>query len=148
MTTYRPIAPADIEIVVEMMRDFYAIDGYPINAEASKSLFSEFLCNSHLGRAWIIETSEKIAGYVILTFVFSFEFGGRIAFVDELFIKKEYRGKGIGKEAIDFVKSEAQKLDLKLLYLEVEPHNENAKKLYLGKGFSRHSRELMIYRNE
>ncbi len=129
-----------------MMRDFYAIDGYPIDTEISKQLFRQFISDENLGRAWLIEKNGQILGYVILAFVFSFEFAGKIAFVDELYLKESARGKGIGKSTIDFVKSEAEKLEIKVLYLEVEHHNSNAKKLYLGKGFSEHKRQLLIYK--
>ncbi|MBD3583887.1 GNAT family N-acetyltransferase [Flavobacterium sp. D33] len=128
------------------MQDFYAIDGYPIDVEKSASLFRKFIREENLGKSWLIASDGDIAGYVIMTFVFSFEFAGTIAFVDELYIKDGFRGKGIGKETIDFVKSEAEKRDLKILYLEVEHHNSNAKKLYLDKGFSAHKRQLLVYK--
>lgn len=146
MTTYRPISESDIEILVGMMRDFYAIDGYPIDVEVSKGLFLQFISDENLGRAWLIEQDGNVLGYIILTFIFSFEFVGKIAFVDELYIKEEARGKGLGKSSIDFIKLEAEKLGLKLLYLEVEHHNSNAKKLYLRKGFSEHKRQLLIHK--
>ncbi|RZJ67249.1 MAG: GNAT family N-acetyltransferase [Flavobacterium sp.] len=128
------------------MVDFYAIDGYPIDVEKSKLLFDEFISDEKLGKAWLIEYENKTVGYVILTFVFNFEYGGKIAFVDELYIKDEMRGKGIGKDAIDFVKQQAVEIGLKLLYLEVEPHNSTAQKLYLDKGFAMHSRQLMLFK--
>ncbi|WP_290838857.1 GNAT family N-acetyltransferase [Flavobacterium sp.] len=145
-TTYNPISSSDIETIVAMMVDFYAIDGYPIDVEKSKLLFDEFISDEKLGKAWLIEYENKTVGYVILTFVFNFEYGGKIAFVDELYIKDEMRGKGIGKDAIDFVKQQAVEIGLKLLYLEVEPHNSTAQKLYLDKGFAMHSRQLMLFK--
>ena len=145
-TTYRQILGSDIETIVKMMADFYAIDGYPIIVEKSKGLFEQFISDEKLGKAWLIEQENETVGYVILTFVFNFEYGGKIAFVDELYIKDEMRGKGVGKSAIDFVKRQAAELGLKLLYLEVEPHNSTAQKLYLDKGFSMHSRQLMLFK--
>lgn len=41
---------------------------------------------------------------------------------------------------------EVPKLSLKLLYLEVETHNENAQKLYLAHDFELHNRKLMKYK--
>lgn len=127
------------------MREFYAIDNYPFNIEKSKTLFREFIKNEHLGRAWLIHHNNEIVGYVILTFVFSFEYGGTIAFLDELYLSEKARGKGIGKEAVQFIQTEALKLKLKIIYLEVEEHNENAQKLYLAQKFAVHHRKLMQY---
>lgn len=146
MTTFKPIEISDIEIITAMMQDFYAIDNYPIDVEATKKMFHEFITNEHLGKAWLIYSDNEIAGYVILTYIFSFEYGGKIAFVDELFIKESARGKGIGKETIQFIQRESPKLSLKLLYLEVENHNENAQKLYLAHDFEFHNRKLMKYK--
>lgn len=146
MTTFKPLEIADISIITQMMQNFYAIDNYPMDVEVAKTLFQEFISNEHLGKSWLIYSENKIEGYIILTFIFSFEYGGKIAFVDELFIKETARGKGFGKEAIQFIQSEVSKLSLKLLYLEVEPHNENAQKLYLAHDFELHNRKLMKYK--
>ena len=146
MTTFKPLEIIDISTITQMMQDFYAIDNYPIDVEVAKNLFQEFISNEHLGKSWLIYTENEIVGYIILTFIFSFEYGGKIAFVDELFIKETARGKGIGKEAIQFIQREVPKLSLKLLYLEVEPHNENAQKLYLAHDFVIHNRKLMKYK--
>ncbi len=146
MTTFKPLEITDISTITQMMQDFYAIDNYPMDVEVAKNLFQEFISNEHLGKSWLIYSENEIVGYIILTFIFSFEYGGKIAFVDELFIKETARGKGIGKEAIQFIQREVPKLSLKLLYLEVEPHNENAQKLYLAHDFEFHNRKLMKYK--
>ena len=146
MTTFKTLEISDIEVITQMMQDFYAIDNYPMDVEVAKKLFQEFISNEHLGKSWLIYTENEIVGYIILTYIFSFEYGGKIAFVDELFIKETARGKGIGKEAIQFIQREVPKLSLKLLYLEVEPHNENAQKLYLAHDFVIHNRKLMKYK--
>ena len=146
MISFKPLEIADIEVITQMMQNFYAIDNYPMDVEVAKTLFQEFISNEHLGKSWLIYSENEIVGYIILTFIFSFEYGGKIAFLDELFIKETARGKGFGKEAIQFIQGEVPKLSLKLLYLEVEPHNENAQKLYLAHDFELHNRKLMKYK--
>ena len=146
MIHYKNLETSQIEIITQMMQDFYAIDNYPIDVEVSKKLFQEFITNEHLGRAWLIFSEEELVGYVILTFVFSFEYGGKIAFLDELYIKEIARGKGIGNTTIQFIKEQAKQLNVKLLYLEVENHNENAQKLYLANDFVIHNRKLLKHK--
>lgn len=143
MTEFKPLAATDIETIVSMMQKFYAIDDYPISIDVSKALFLEFISNENLGTAWLIVFDNKIVGYVILTFVFSFEYQGKIAFLDELYVTEKARGKGIGSKAIEFIKGESHKLSLKLIYLEVEPHNKKAQNLYIANGFEMHNRKLM-----
>lgn len=143
---FNPFSAADAATVVGMMEQFYAIDGYPIDAAVSKDLFLQFIENDALGKGWLIYADGQPVGYVILTFIFSFEYAGRIAFVDELFITEAMRGKGLAKQALDFIKEETEALSIKILYLEIEPHNETARKLYLSKGFAEHKRGLMRHK--
>lgn len=143
MTTFKLLKDSDIEVILAMMQDFYTIDGYPIETKVSQKLFEEFISDPKLGRAWLIYFDNELVGYVILTFVFSFEYKGTIAFLDELYLNEKSRGKGIGKQVVDFVHQQAIELSLKIIYLEVEGHNEAAQKLYLSKDFVIHNRKLM-----
>lgn len=143
MTTFQLLETFQTETITSMMQDFYAIENYPIDLETSKKLFHEFIADENLGKCWLIYYDGEIVGYVILTYIFSFEYQGRIAFLDELYIKEIYRGKGIGSKTITFITNQAKLLNVKLIYLEVEPHNENAQKLYLANHFETHNRKLL-----
>ena len=146
MIQFKPLVVTDIDTIVTMMKAFYAIDNYPIDKEKSKTLFQEFISNEDLGKSWLILSDEETVGYVILTFVFSFEYQGKIAFLDELYLSKKARGKGIGSQAVAFIIEESKKLSLKLIYLEIENHNQNAQKLYIASSFELHNRKLMAYK--
>ena len=146
MVTCSSLKIDQIEIITSMMKDFYAIDNYPIDIEITKKLFQDFISDENLGRCWLIYNDTEIVGYFILTFIFSFEYKGRIAFIDELYINENQRGKGIGKHIINFIKEQTPKLSLKLLYLEVEHHNENAQKLYIANGFEVHNRKILKHK--
>ena len=143
MIEFHTLKHSDIEIIVPMMQDFYAIDNYPIESETSKKLFQTFIEDNNLGQCWLIFHNGITVGYVILTYVFSFEYQGKIAFLDELYLNENARGKGIGKVALKFVHDRALQNDLKVVYLEIESHNEVAKKLYLTNDFIIHNRQLM-----
>ena len=145
MITFKPLENSDVEIIIKMMQDFYALDNYPIDVQTSRNLFKTFISNESLGRCYLILNEKEIVGYVIFTFIFSFEYKGQIAFVDELYIQATHRSQGIGQKTINFIKTEAKNLDIKLLYLEVENHNEAAQKLYLKNDFEIHNRSLMKF---
>lgn len=65
------------------------------------------------------------------------------AFLDELYLVAPYRGQGIGRRAVQFVLQEAARLDIRAVHLEVERHNEAAKRIYREAGFKDHDRHLM-----
>lgn len=144
--TFKTLEILDIETITALMQDFYAIDNYPIELETTKNLFHEFIKNENLGRSWLISLDKKIVGYLILTFIFSFEYKGRIAFLDELYIVETYRGKGIGNLTLKFIKEQVRLLNVKMMYLEVEDYNVNAQKLYLANNFEIHNRKILKYK--
>lgn len=142
------LTPDGIPELLHMMEDFYSLDQYPFNRDSTAQNMHLFLASEHLGRIWGIMYKKETIGYVILTFCFSFEFKGRTAFIDELYLKEAYRSKGIGGQVVNFAIQQAKELTLKALHLEVEPHNEKGNKLYLNKGFKQHNRFLMTKRIE
>ena len=146
MITFKPLQYSQVDLIIKMMQEFYAIDGYPIDVDITKNLFNEFIFNENLGKSYLIYNDSEIVGYAIMTFIFSFEYKGKLAFFEELFIHRSARGKGIGKLAIDFVKLEAEKENVKMMYLEVENHNQIAQKLYLANDFVIHNRKIMKYK--
>lgn len=145
MITFKPLTSPDIGEILLLTEAFYAIDNYPFCPETSEKLFHQFIKNEYLGKAWLILHDDNVVGYIILTFVFSFEYRGKMAFLDELYIKSTERGKGFGKQALAFIRHEAHKLSLKIIYLEVEPHNHAAQKLYIANDFEEHKRKLFKY---
>ncbi len=146
MVTFESLKLVEIETITKLMQEFYAIDNYPFDIEVSKKLFAEFIAYENLGKAYLIYIDETIVGYFILTFVFSFEYKGRLAFLDELYICEKVRRQGIGKQTIAFIKSLANELSIKMMYLEVENHNIIAQNLYLKNDFDFHNRKIMNWK--
>lgn len=145
MYGFSPFTPNDQATVLRLMHDFYTIDQYPFDAEKAGELFNQFVADPTLGQGYLITHNGAVAGYLLLSYFFSFEFGGRMALVDELYIDAAHRGKGLGQRAIEHAKAQMKSLNIVGYYLEVEPHNEVAKKLYLGQGFEQHKRGFMRY---
>ncbi|NOS93266.1 MAG: GNAT family N-acetyltransferase [Cyclobacteriaceae bacterium] len=132
-----------IPTLLEMMEEFYAIDHYPFHKEKNKNNLNIFLSNPELGRLWLVKMDHEIAGYVCLAYCFSFEYGGRDAFIDEFFLRPPFRNKGIGQQTMDFLETQSSQLGVNAIHLEVEKHNEAGKKLYLKKGFTDTGRHLL-----
>lgn len=145
MINFKQLIHSEIPVVVQHMVDFYAIDNYDINTDKSTELFHEFITKPHLGNCFTIHYNDEICGYVLIIQFFSFEMGGYVMLLDELYINDQFQGKGIGKEAMKFVKEFATKNDYKKIVLEVEPHNERAIHLYEKENFRKHKRDLMLF---
>ena len=107
------------------------------------AIFDGFVRDSTYGKAWLIVCDEKHVGYVVLTVSFSFEYRGCDAYIDELYIAEECRGRGIGRQAMEFAEGAARERGVNAMHLEVSRDNEAALELYRRAGYVDHGRYLM-----
>ena len=124
----------DLEQVVAFVRAYHAFEGIE-DADDISATIRPLLGNSRFGRVWLICAESLPIGYVAVCFGYSIEFAGPDAFIDEMFIIPEQRGKGIGRSVLRLLKPEAAALGLKALHLEVARTNERARRLYASAGF-------------
>jgi hypothetical protein len=75
----------EIPAILDMMKAFYHIDGYPFNKDESQINLEIFINDPGLGRIFLIRRENLTVGYLILTLGFSFEYHGKDAFIDEYF---------------------------------------------------------------
>ncbi len=134
---------ADIDLLVEFMREFYEFDHLAFDEQVARSALQQILSDDSLGRIWLIQLDGVSIGYVVLTLGFSLEFHGRDAFIDEIYIRAQYQKQGIGRRALEFVEGACLSLDVRALHLEVKRKNTNAQAAYRKWGFEDHDRYLM-----
>jgi len=141
---FKPATSDDIEALIVMMRDLYAHDGLaPLDEVGTRRALRGVIGDDTLGRVFLILLANEAAGYAVLTFGYSLEFHGRDAFVDELYLRAEYRGLGIGKRALEFLTEVCAAEGVNALHLEVERANTSAQAVYRKFGFEEHDRYLM-----
>ena len=69
---------------------------------------------------------------------------GTSASMDEIYIREENRGMGIGRQAMDFLKNTCQELGVATIQLEVKNDNLEAAALYEKVGFEKLDRAFML----
>ena len=97
----------------------------------------------NFGRSWLILDGCSPVGYVVLCFGYSLEWLGRDAFVDEFYLREEYRGGGWGKKTMAFLEDAARELGVRTLHLEVVDGNKTALRLYEAIGFHKHQSSFL-----
>ena len=118
----RPAEPSDLDTLVPLSRAFYDHFRYPWSDEQPQAIAS-LLADPSAGRVFLVLVDGQPEGYVVLSFFFSVERGGRTAFVDELFVRPGSRDRGAGGEVLDLVAKECPPLGVRALLAEIEPEN-------------------------
>jgi diamine N-acetyltransferase len=143
VSRFRPAVPDDVGAIVAMMRGYYEQDGYTFVESEARAAALMLINDSSLGRLWVTCDGAAVIGYVAVALGFSFEYRGREAFVDELFIADTHRGRGLGGEALELAEAYCREAGVNALHLEVEGHREQALELYRRWGFVDYDRYLM-----
>ncbi|MCF4970046.1 GNAT family N-acetyltransferase [Nostoc sp. CMAA1605] len=134
----------DIDKLLQFIQKLYEVDGsIAFNAVVARQALIKLLSDELMGRIWLIQDQNSSVGYVIITFSYSLEYGGKDAFIDELYIDKDYQRQGIGKQTIKFLEEVCISLNVRALHLEVEKENTSAQSFYHQVGFVDHNRYLM-----
>jgi len=91
---FTPAIVADLELVLELMREFYASEHLRFDTAAARRALQQLLKDRACGVVHLIHWDAEVIGYVVLTFGFSLEFHGRAALLDELYVREQFRGRG------------------------------------------------------
>ena len=120
--------------VLEMMRVFYTSPA--VHTNGSEEIFQNDIdacvgSNPFLD-GYVFVEQEKLLGYAMTANSFSTEFGKPCIWIEDLYLKPEARGRGIGMQFL----TELEKMQSGvLLRLEAEEENIPAVKLYKKVGF-------------
>jgi diamine N-acetyltransferase len=144
--TFRPAVPGDMPRLLDSMAELYGQDRIPFDAHRATAALTALLAEPTMGRAFVLEVEATRVGYVIITFGYSLEYGGRDAFIDELFISSPHRRQGLGTAALEFALDLCRSLAIHAVHLEVDQANLEAHTLYRRLGFEDHPRHLMTHR--
>jgi GNAT superfamily N-acetyltransferase len=133
----------DTDELLALMRGFYAEEKYPFDEARTERALPAMLANPFYGAAWVFRLDGRAVGYLVVTHGYSLEFGGRDAFVDEVYMIPEMRGRGLGAMALGIAEEHCRRNGIGALHLEVERENPRARALYERSGYKAHNRYLM-----
>ncbi len=131
----RRIEEKDREVFIEMSEEFYHSPAvlHPVDSSFHTKAFDELMRSKEYLECYITEEDSRIAGFCLLNKTYQHEYGGRVLWVEELYVRPEFQGKGLGSKMLKFV--EEDNPDTALIRLETEPDNFGAKRLYERNGY-------------
>ena len=130
----RKMTEADRESVVDMMRTFYHSPAVWTNG--SEEIYNKDITacvgTSPYADGFIFEKEDEILGYGMIAKSFSTEFGKPCIWIEDLYLKEEYRGVGIGSSFFQYLEKEYPNT---IMRLEVEEDNTRAVAVYRKNGY-------------
>ncbi len=133
-TNIRRMEKRDKSQVIEMMRVFYASPA--VLSDGSPEIFEADVENC-VGECpflegYVFEGGEELQGYAMVAKSFSTEFGKPCIWIEDLYVKSEFRGLGIGSRFLQEIQEKHKNC---IFRLEVEEENERAVHVYEKCGF-------------
>jgi ribosomal protein S18 acetylase RimI-like enzyme len=145
MVQLRLATPGDLDAILPRTRALNALEGIEIAEPLLEAALRKLLADPGLGGCWLVERGGAAVGYAIVTFGYDLEFGGRDAYLTELWIDPAERGRGTGAAALALLEGELRALDVRAVHLGVRPENP-AVRLYERAGFEASPRVFMTRR--
>lgn len=132
----RKMTENDKELYITMAEEFYNSDAvlHPIPRDYFEKTANEALRSDEYAEIYLLEYEGETAGYGLTARTFSQEAGGQVLWIEELYIRKEFRSKGLGREFFSSLEDK-NRGEIVRLRLEVEADNTRAISLYERLGY-------------
>lgn len=131
----KPINKEDYKLTAGMIMEFFNYHRKLTNAprefwETEEEAFEDLKAWLKEDEVYTIFLAENKVGFIHL------RFGGQnVAWLEDIYVAEDYRGKGIGRRAIAEVDKLMEGRNIKSMFVDVIPRNINAMKLYRNCGF-------------
>jgi ribosomal protein S18 acetylase RimI-like enzyme len=83
----------------------------------------------------LVAQDEELLGYLVMSFGWGIESGGKEALIDEVYISPSARDQGLGSALAELAIEHAKENGVKAIFLETEKPNDRVRKLYSRLGF-------------
>ena len=120
----------------ELTKLFYQSDAvlHPVPHSHLESTFTELINGSPFLDGCKIMHNGTTAGFALFAITYSQEAGGKVLWLEELYIKEEFRSLGLGSKFFEEILKKLPS-DFKRIRLEVEDDNLGAIRFYKRFGF-------------
>ena len=142
----RRLERKDRDTFLRLSEMFYSSEAvmHSIPSRSHADTFEELMRSEEYADAFLLESDGIPVGFALTAKTWSREAGGKVLWLEELFILGEYRSKGLGREYFSFIEEYARSNGFMRIRLEVEPSNTRARSLYERLGYIPLEYEQMV----
>lgn len=130
-------AQTDVPEILVLMRQYWTferIEGF--DAAQLSHLLKRLVSQPHLGSVWVARESDVMVGYLIAVLLFSLEYQGIAAEIDEIFVVQQARGHGIGAALVKTAESTLAAAGCRFIQLQLGISNVTARAFYGRRGYA------------
>ncbi|MCF0147627.1 MAG: GNAT family N-acetyltransferase [Clostridium sp.] len=124
----------DCSFILSLIKEIAEYEKMSDQVVATEESLRESIFKNKRAEAVIIEQDGKAVGYALYFYNFSTFIGKSGLYLEDIFIKKEVRGKGIGKEVFKFLVKKAKEEGCKRMEWSCLNWNEPSIKFYKSLG--------------
>lgn len=135
-----PLAAGDCPAAVALFQAQLQEHDIAASPEALEEVTRRVLDDPSVGFIFLARVDQAAVGLAYAAAHLSAEHGGIIGWLEEIYVRRDMRGRGIGAALLTAVIEKAQKLGWRALELEVVEGHERAVPLYQRHGFQRNPR--------
>lgn len=124
----------DVSTLLSLIKEIAEYEKMSDQVIATEETLVESIFKNNRANALILEVDNKEIGYCIYFYNFSTFIGRSGIYIEDIFIKKEYRGNGFGSEIFKFLARKAKEEGCKRIEWSCLDWNEPSIKFYKSLG--------------
>ncbi len=140
--SFEVVTPLALPVLEPLVRAYYEEAGVLFGPAQQRAL-AMLAVGDAPGRAWLMRDGGEAVGYIVATFGFAVQQGGRDAFIDEIYVAPSHRGRGVGRAALAQAEEFLRESDVRAIHLAIKPELPRAQTLYRRHGFVDHGWRMM-----
>jgi len=150
--TCRRMRAADVREEFEMLSKFLTADEHYLASSAAygdqgvkglNDALDLFLERPELGFVWMAFDEKGAAAVCVVCYAISTSMGSVVAKLDDVSVKEDRRGMGIGSQLMEQLKSELRREGVTRIDVAVHMENPEARRFYEKSGFVRLNEERL-----
>ena len=126
----RQAAKEDTELILKMIYEMAEYEELLDEVIATKESLEQDIFESSRAKAFIAELDGKVVGYLIYHYNFSTFVGRAGLYIEEIYIREEYRGMGLGTEIFKVIAKIARENKCKRVDWACLEWNKSAQRFY------------------
>ena len=127
---------SDIESLIDLLILLFSQEAeFTPQRDLQYAGLQRILEDSQVGTIFVLKDEDNIVGMVSLLWTISTALGGKVAFLEDMIIQPDYRGKGNGVLLVEKAIAYAKKLTCKRITLLTDSDNDTAQRFYKRLGF-------------